>query len=123
MKRLTMLVLLLVTAVAQAEEWAETTLSEETIQKIQQAQINYKQCAVDAMRKPDYTKLESRQATDAVIRSCESVLADMRKVYTDVEVPGAIADRHLKKMRIDVTRKVLQQLMYVEAAKQAGAKP
>ena len=106
-----------------ADEWGETTLSEQTIEKIQQAQIAYKQCVVDAMRKPDYAKLESRQATDAVIKSCESVLANMRKVYTDVDVPGVIADRHLKKMRIDVTRKVLQQLMYAEAAKQAGAQP
>ena len=127
MKRFLFMTLLLVSAGAwaeeKAEEWGETVLSEQTIEKIQQAQIAYKQCVVDAMRKPDYARLESRQATDAVIKSCETVLADMRKVYTDVEVPGVIADRHLKKMRIDITRKVLQQLMYAEAAKQAGAKP
>ncbi len=127
MKRFLFMTLLLVSAGAwaeeKAEEWGETVLSEQTIEKIQQAQIAYKQCVVDAMRQPDYARLESRQATDAVIKSCETVLADMRKVYTDVEVPGVIADRHLKKMRIDITRKVLQQLMYAEAAKQAGAKP
>jgi hypothetical protein len=47
----------------------------------------------------------------------------MRKVYTDVQVPAVIADRHLKKLRIQVTRKVLQEFMYAEAAKRAGAQP
>ncbi|MFM8341122.1 MAG: hypothetical protein ACKN9F_02765 [Methylomonas sp.] len=105
------------------DEWNETSLSEETIQKIQQAQFNYKKCVMDTMRKPDYAKLESRNATDVVIRECEAVLADMRKVYTDVDVPAVIADRHLKKLRIQVTRKVLQEFMYAEAAKKAGAQP
>ena len=102
------------------EEWHETTLSDEVIHKIQQAQYNYKKCVVDAMRKPDYAKLESRNATDAVTRECEPVLSEMRKVYIDAEVPGVIADRHLKKLRIQVTRNVLQELMYVEAAKKSG---
>lgn len=102
------------------DEWNETTLSEETIQKIQKAQFTYKKCVVDAMKNPDFAKLESRNATDAVIRQCEPTLAEMRKVYTDAEVPGIVADRHLKKMRIQVTRNVLQELMYVEAAKKAG---
>lgn len=105
------------------EEWNETSLTDETIQKIQQAQFTYKKCVMDAMAKPDYAKLESRNATDVVIRECEPVLADMRKVYTDVQVPAVIADRHLKKLRIQVTRKVLQEFMYTEAAKRAGAQP
>ena len=105
------------------EEWNETSLTDETIQKIQQAQFTYKKCVMDAMGKPDYAKLESRNATDVVIKECEPVLADMRKVYTDVQVPAVIADRHLKKLRIQVTRKVLQEFMYAEAAKRAGAQP
>ncbi|QPK64166.1 hypothetical protein IVG45_04110 [Methylomonas sp. LL1] len=105
---------------AAKDEWNETTLSEETIQKIQQAQFTYKKCVVDTMQKPEFSKLESRNATDAIIKLCEPTLADMRKVYTDAEVPGVIADRHLKKLRIQVTRNLLQELMYVEAAKKAG---
>ena len=118
-------VLLLATNLAFAEEaakdeWNETTLKEETIQKIQQAQFAYKKCVVDTMQKPEFAKLESRNATDAIIKQCEPTLAEMRKVYTDVEVPGVIADRHLKKLRIQVTRNLLQELMYVEAAKKSG---
>lgn len=110
-------------AADKAEEWSETVLSEATIEKIQQAQFNYKKCAIDTMRKAEYAKLESRRATDAVIKDCEPVLAEIRQVYLDVEVPGIVADRHLKKLRIEVTRKVLQELMYIEAAKKAGAQP
>jgi len=116
--------LMMVAGVACAEEakdeWNATTLKDETIQKIQQAQFSYKKCVVDTMQKPEYAKLESRNATDAITRLCEPVLGEMRKVYTDVDVPAVIADRHLKKLRIQVTRKLLQELMYAEAAKKAG---
>lgn len=125
MKSALIAVLLMISQLAFAEEsskeeWNETTLSDETIRKIQQAQFTYKKCVMDAMKNPDFAKLDSRHATDAVIRQCEPTLANMRKVYTDAEVPGIVADRHLKKMRIQVTRNVLQELMYVEAAKKAG---
>lgn len=105
---------------APKDEWKETSLTEETIKKIQQAQFVYKKCVVDEMRKPDYGKLESRNATDVIARTCEPTLGEMRKVYTDAGVPGVVADRHLKKLRIQVTRNMLQELMYAEAAKKAG---
>ena len=126
MKSIYFLILLLAGSVAIAEEakkeeeWQATNLTDEVIQKVQKAQFNYKKCVVDAMRKPENAKLESRNATDVVIRACEPVLAELRKVFTDAEVPGVIADRQLKKMRIQVTRNVLQELMYNEAAKKAG---
>ncbi len=41
----------------------------------------------------------------------------MRQVYLEVKVPGVIADRHLKKMRIDITRRVLKQMMFANAAR------
>lgn len=102
------------------EEWNDTSLSDDTIQKIQQAQYTYKKCVTDTMQKPDFSKLESRNATDAIIKLCEPVLAEMRKVYTDTNVPGPVADRHLKSLRIRVTRNLLQELMYIEAAKKSG---
>lgn len=123
MKRLFLLILLVSPVIHAADvepDWNDSSLSDTVIQAIQNAQYGYKKCVSDTMQKPDYATLESRRATDAVIKDCEPVLADMRKVYTDAQVPGAIADRHLKTMRIQVTRKVLQELMYREAAKQAG---
>ena len=102
------------------EEWHDTVLSDELIHKIQLAQYGYKKCVAGVMQKPEIAKLESRNATDTVIKECEPVLSDMRKVYVDAEVPGVIADRQLRKLRIQVTRNVLQELMYAEAAKKAG---
>jgi len=101
-------------------EWHATTLSEETIKKIQHAQFNYKKCVTDEMQKKGYLKIESRSATDAIIKQCEDVLSQMRKVYIDADVPVGIADRHLKKMRTDITRRVLKQLMFAEASRAAG---
>ena len=101
-------------------EWNETTLNDQTIKQIQQAQFNYKKCAIDLMRKPDFFKMESRRATDAIIKQCEPTLAEMRGVYIAAGVPETVADRHLKTLRIKVTRNVLQEMMYAEAAKKAG---
>ncbi len=101
-------------------EWHNTTLSDETIKQIQHAQFNYKQCVTEEMRKQGYAKIDTRNATNAIIKRCEAVLSGMRQVYLDAGVPKIIADRHLKKMRIDVSRRVLKELMFAEAARAAG---
>ena len=124
MKHILFLVILVSSSLAYAtdakNEWHATSLSEETIKKIQQAQFNYKKCVTDEMQKKGYLKIESRSATDAIIKQCEDVLSQMRQVYSDAKVPEVIADRHLKKMRTDITRRVLKQLMFAEAARASG---
>lgn len=105
---------------AKQGEWKGTILSADLIKTIQQAQFNYKKCVMTEMQKSGYLKIESRSATDAIIKQCEDVLSAMRKTYIDAEVPPVIADRHLKKMRITITRRVLKQLMFAEASRSAG---
>ena len=126
MKKILFLCLLLSAATAYSDdaknEWHNTTLSEATIEKIQAAKYEYKKCVSDEMQKPAYQQQDSRNATEAVIKQCEPVLAKMRKVYTNAEVPGAVADRHLKQMRLQTTRDVLQNMMFSEAARKAGNK-
>lgn len=126
MKQVLLLVLLLGSTFSYAEdkknEWHSTTLSEETIKTIQQAQYDYKKCVTTEMQKKGYLKIESRSATDAIIKQCENVLSNIRQVYLKADVPAVIADRHLKKMRITITRRVLKQLMFAEAANKAGAR-
>lgn len=101
-------------------EWHNTTLSDETIKQIQQAQIKYKQCVAEEMQKTGYAKIDSRNATNAIIKQCEPTLTQMREVYLKADVPKVVADRHLRSMRIKISRKVLQQLMFAEAARAAG---
>ena len=101
-------------------EWQGTVLTEELIKKIQLAQGHYKKCVINEMQKSSYSEQKSRQATEAIIKQCEPELAKMRKVYIVAKVPEIIADRHLKKMRIQITRRLLKELMFKEAAKKVG---
>jgi hypothetical protein len=71
----------------------------------------------DEMQKTTYQTQESRKATEEIVKQCESVLAKMRDVYITEKVPEVIADRHLKQMRLQTTRLVLQDMMFNEAAR------
>lgn len=122
MKKLLLLPLLLISLSSFAEEktadeWENTTISDETIKKIQESKYVYKKCVADEMQKAPYQKQESRQATEAIVKQCENVLAKIRDVYLAQKVPEVIADRHLKQMRLQTTRLVLQDMMYNEAAR------
>jgi hypothetical protein len=127
MKKILFLSLLLFVTTASANdpknEWHDTTLSDATIEKIQAAKYEYKKCVGDEMQKPAYQELDSRNATEAIIKQCEPVLAKMREIYTDAKVPEVIADRHLKQMRMQTTREALQGMMFSEAARKAGSQP
>jgi hypothetical protein len=124
MRQILLLALLISVSFVSAKEvkseWNATALTDDTIKKIQSAQVEYKQCVATEMQKPGYAKIESRSSTDAIIKQCEKVLSKMRQVYIEVKVPVVIADRHLKKMRTDITRRVLKQLMFAEASRKAG---
>ncbi len=124
MKHVLFLALLAASSLSYADdaknEWHATSLTETVIKNIQQSQFKYKKCVTDEMQKKGYANIDSRNSTDAIIKQCEKTLSEMRQVYLDAKVPGVIADRHLKKMRIDITRRVLKQLMFAEAARKAG---
>ncbi|MEI6068082.1 MAG: hypothetical protein WCP96_12125 [Methylococcaceae bacterium] len=124
MKNILFLSLLLSTGSAFSDdaknEWHNTTLSDATIEKIQAAKYEYKKCVGGEMQKSVYQGQDSRKATDAIMKQCEAILSKMREVYTEAEVPGVIADRHLKQMRLQTTREALQGMMFSEASRKAG---
>ena len=124
MKKILFLALLLSTGSAFSDdaknEWHNTTLSDATIEKIQTAKYEYKKCVGSEMQKSVYQGQDSRKATDAIMKQCEAILSKMREVYTQAEVPGVIADRHLKQMRLQTTREALQGMMFSEASRKAG---
>ncbi len=122
MKKLFLIPLLLFSVTGFAEEaskddWQNTTISDATIKKIQEAKYVYKKCVADEMQKAPYQKQESRQATETIVKQCESILSKMRDVYITEKVPEIIADRHLKQMRLQTTRLVLQDMMFNEASR------
>ena len=100
-------------------EWQNTSLSDAVIEKIQAAKYDYKKCASDEMQKTVYQDIDTRNATDAIMKQCEAILAKMREVYTQADVPEVIADRHLKQLRMQTTREVLQGMMFFSASRKA----
>jgi hypothetical protein len=127
MKKILFLALLLSAGTAFSDdaknEWHNTTLSDATIEKIQAAKYEYKKCVGGEMQKSAYQAQDTRNATEVIMKQCEAVLAKMREIYTDAKVPGVIADRHLRQMRMQTTREALQGMMFSEAARKAGNKP
>ncbi|KAF3977638.1 MAG: hypothetical protein HFP77_06140 [Methylococcales symbiont of Iophon sp. n. MRB-2018] len=125
MKHYLLLICLMSSSIAYATEaknaWNATKLTESTIKKIQQAQYQYKKCVTDKMRLAAKGNIDVKDATASIMKLCEEVLAQMRQIYLDNGVPAVIADRHLKKMRNDITRRVIKQLMFTKAADKAGA--
>ena len=103
-----------------SEEWQNTTITDATIKKIQESKYEYKKCVGEQMQKPAYLNMDSRNATDEIIKHCEPVLAKIREVYLAEKVPGIIADRHLRQMRMQITRNALQGLMFEQASRKAG---
>lgn len=124
MKKILLLTVLLTATTAFADEakheWQNTTLSDATIKKIQTGGYQYKKCVSGEMQKPVYRDQGSRQATEVIMKQCESVLSQMRGIYLEEKVPEVIADRHLKQMRMQTTRNVLQGMMFDEAARKSG---
>ncbi len=124
MKKIFFLTVLLSAVTAFADEaqneWQNTTLSDATIKKIQDAGYQYKKCVSAEMQKTAHQEQESRRATEEIMKQCEPVLSQMREIYLAEKVPGAIADRHLKQMRMQTTRNVLQGMMFAEAARKSG---
>jgi hypothetical protein len=110
------------TAVAEKadDEWQNTVLTDATIKKIQESKVEYKKCVGEHMQKSVYKDIDSRKATEDIIKQCEPSLSKMREVYLAEKVPGTIADRHLRQMRIQITRKVLQEMIFSQAGRNAG---
>lgn len=126
MKKFFFLAILLSSSLVHANdpknEWHNTTLTEATIKKIQEAKYQYKKCVAEEMQKPAYQKLDTRNGAEQIVKQCERVLAQMRAVYLAEKVPEVIADRHLKQMRMQTTRSAIQTMMFAEAARKSGQK-
>ena len=102
------------------EAWQSSVLTEATIKKVQAAKNDYKKCVAEQMQKPAYLDMDSRKATEDIIKLCEPALSKMREIYLAEKVPGEIADRHLRQIRIQVTRNALEGLIFTQAARQSG---
>ncbi len=104
----------------QGNEWQQTTLSDSAINHIQKAKYKYSQCIRTEIEKIMSANIDSRKATDMVMKQCELVLKDVRQIFIDEKVPEQLADRYMKKTRTETARKTLKHLMFVDASKKMG---
>lgn len=103
------------------ETWNGSSLSNEVITQVQKAKSTYKQCVYTEAEKKGYIKIDTRVATDAIMKQCEPSLGKIRTIFIDAGVPAISTDRFLKKTRVDLTRNILKSLMFADAARKAGA--
>jgi len=103
-----------------ADEWQNTTISDATIKKIQEAKYEYKKCISEQMQKPAYLDMDSRKATEEILKLCEPMLGKMRETYLTEKIPAVMADRHLRQVRVQTTRKLLQEMIFAQAGRAAG---
>ncbi len=122
MKKFLLLVLLVGTFPAfaasdQTDEWQASTLSDSTIANIQKAKYNYLTCITQGVKKHLNIRMDTRQATDQILKECEQSLTKIRSTFEKEGIPIKTADRYLKRTRTQTARKVLQEMQYA-AAKQ-----
>ena len=103
------------------KKWNGSSLSDEVITQVQTAKSTYKQCVYTEAQKKGYVKIDSRVATDAIMKRCEPSLGKIRTIFITAGVPPISIDRFLKKTRADLTRSILRSLMFAEASRKAGA--
>lgn len=106
--------------ISKENKWNGSTLSNEVIGEVQQAKLTYRQCVYTEAQKKGYMKIDTRVATDAIMKQCEPTLGKIRTIFIDAGVPAITTDRFLKKTRVDLTRSILKSLMFAEATRKAS---
>jgi len=101
--------------------WNGSSLSDDVIKQVQSAKFDYKQCVYTEAQKTGYMKIDTRVATDAIMKQCEPSLSKVRAIFIKAGVPAIPTDRFLRKTRTDLTRSILKSLMFAEASRKAGA--
>ncbi len=103
-----------------SDEWQPTTLSDTAIKKIQTAKHQYNQCISKEIASLTIGSLDVRDATNHILKDCETQLSIIRQTFLAENVSTLLADRYLKMSRTQTTRKTLKHLMFLEAAKKMG---
>ena len=93
------------------QQWPATTLSDTTIKNVQTAKYNYLKCIAKEAKKKHYARMDTRAATDRILKQCEKPLTEIKKVFNQEKIPEHISSRYLQRTRTMTARKVLEQMM------------
>ena len=97
------------------EQWQASTLSAETINKIQSETAEYHRCLGGEIKQFQQKRMDSRDAANLILKRCESKLLPIRETFLAENVEVAAANRYLKRKRHQAARKVLQTMMFAES--------
>ncbi len=98
-----------------AETWQATTLSDETLQKVQQTLVSYQQCVNDQTQGHINDKLDSRAITDIVLKQCEPKLGAVKTAFDAEKVPAEVSERYMRSRRTHAARNILKTVMGIQA--------
>jgi hypothetical protein len=99
--------------------WTESTLSEQTLKKIQASAFDYQKCLNQQIMAGIPTETDARAVTDMILRRCEDRLIPIKTTFDAEKIPDEISNRYLRQKRTQGARNVLKFVMSVQAAKAA----
>jgi hypothetical protein len=102
-----------------SDTWNESTLSEQTQQKIQAEALNYQKCLNQQLMTGFPTNVDPRAVTDTILRRCEEHLIPIKTAFDAEKIPDDISNRYLRQKRTQGARNVLKFVMSAQAAQAA----
>ena len=105
------------------QEWKPTTLSEKTLEKINQAVESYQQCLNDETKKHVNDPEDSRKLTDLILSTCDPKLAPIKPAFRAEKVPDVISERYLQRKRSQAAQQVVRVVMGAHALRYRESHP
>jgi hypothetical protein len=105
------------------DEWRGTTLSDQTLEKVNLALVAYQGCVNTETRAHIGEPVDSRALTDRVLKTCEEKLSKVKAAFDGEKVPGTISERYMRARRTQAARQILRTFMGAQAAQSATGQP
>jgi hypothetical protein len=105
------------------DEWRGTTLSDQTLEKVNLALVAYQSCVNTEARAHIGEPADSRTLTDRVLKTCEDQLSKAKAAFDGEKVPAAISERYMRARRTQAARQTLRTFMGAQAAQTATGQP
>ena len=106
-----------------SQDWKPTTLSEKTLEKINQAVDSYHRCLNDETTKHVNDPEDSRKLTDLILSVCDPKLGPIKPAFQAEKVPDVISERYLQRKRSQAAQQVVRIVMGAHALRYRETHP
>ena len=107
----------------ESQEWQPSTLSEETLAKVQARLLDYQHCINDETRTHINDAMDSRRITDQILKNCEDKLSAVKTAFDAENVPSSISERYCRSKRSHAAQQILRVVMATQAVRSAEEAP